>query len=81
MQSLVTVVAVGGILGLLVAGINLAGMWGALGQLSVRTTPAMPWTAVGAAVGACAVLAVVASVVPAALALRRGVAEQAGVRD
>lgn len=65
------VVAVGALLGLLVAGLNLAGMWAALGLLSVRPTLALPWAAIGAAVGACAVLAAVASVVPAGLALRR----------
>ncbi|MFC3575288.1 FtsX-like permease family protein [Streptomyces yaanensis] len=75
------VVAVGGVLGLLVAVLNLAGMWGALGLLSVRTTIVVPWTAIGAAVGACAVLAVVSSVAPASFALRRRAVELAGVRD
>ncbi|MFJ6573491.1 FtsX-like permease family protein [Streptomyces sp. NPDC091292] len=76
-----TVVAVGGVLGLLVAGANLAGMGTALRLLSAPATVTLPWTAVGTAVAACAVLAVVASVVPAALVLRRGATEQAGVRD
>ncbi|CAL9516523.1 hypothetical protein SUDANB176_03762 [Streptomyces sp. enrichment culture] len=75
------VVAVGGLLGLLVAGLNLAGMWGALGLLSVRTTIELPWGVIGATVGACAVLAVVASVAPAGLALRRRAVELAGVRE
>ncbi|MEU9290408.1 FtsX-like permease family protein [Streptomyces sp. NPDC048275] len=75
------VVAVGGVLGLLVAGLNLMGMWGALGLLSVWTTIEIPWSALGGTVGACAVIAVVSSVVPAALALRRRAVELAGVRD
>ncbi|GAB2734463.1 FtsX-like permease family protein [Streptomyces bullii] len=73
-----TVVAVGTALGLLVAGLNLAGMWTALGLLSVRTTIAVPWTALVTAATACAVLAVTA---PAALALRRRAAAGAGARE
>ncbi|MFF7654800.1 FtsX-like permease family protein [Streptomyces sp. NPDC007983] len=64
------VVAVGAVLGVLVAGLNLMGMGSALALLSAPTTIRFPWTAVAAAVGVCALLAVVASVVPAALALR-----------
>lgn len=64
------VVAVGAVLGVVVAGLNLAGMGSALALLSVPPTVAIPWAAIGAAVGACAVLAVVSSVVPAAFALR-----------
>ncbi|MER5749345.1 ABC transporter permease [Streptomyces sp. NPDC002088] len=75
------VVAVGALLGLLVAGLNLAGMWGALRLLSVPGTIELPWAAIGAAVGACALLAVIASVVPAALVLRRRAVELAGVRE
>ncbi|MFI8949163.1 ABC transporter permease [Streptomyces sp. NPDC053750] len=76
-----TVVAVGAVLGLAVAGLNLAGMWAALGLLSVRTTLELPWATIAAAVSACAVLAVVASVAPAALALRRRPVELAGTRE
>ncbi|MFE2419428.1 FtsX-like permease family protein [Streptomyces hokutonensis] len=75
------VVAVGGVLGLLVAVLNLAGMWSALGLLSVWTTIELPWTAIGVTVGACAVLAVVSSVVPASFALRRRAVELAGIRE
>ncbi|GEC08159.1 hypothetical protein SSP24_58140 [Streptomyces spinoverrucosus] len=64
------VVAVGGVLGALVAVLNLTGMWTALGLLSVRPTPELPWQALGATVGACAVLAVVSSVTATARALR-----------
>ncbi|MEU3978668.1 ABC transporter permease [Streptomyces sp. NPDC026672] len=75
------VVAVGGLLGALVAGANLWGMWGALRLLSVRTSVEMPWAALAAAVGACAVLAVLSAVVPAGLALRRGAVQSAGLRE
>ncbi|RSS46319.1 FtsX-like permease family protein [Streptomyces sp. WAC08241] len=76
-----TVVVVGGLLGALVAGLNLAGMWSALGLLSVWTPIEVPWTPLGAALGACAVLAVVSAVVPAGLALRRAAVELAGTRE
>ncbi|MFF7050879.1 FtsX-like permease family protein [Streptomyces griseorubiginosus] len=75
------VVAVGGVLGLLVAGLNLAGLWSALGLLSVRSPVRLPWAELGATVGACAVLAVACSFAPAALAMRRRAVELAGMRD
>ncbi|WP_413114838.1 FtsX-like permease family protein [Streptomyces sp. CY1] len=76
-----TVVTVGAVLGLLVAGLNLAGMWSALALLSVRATIDIPWTTIGAVVGACAVLAAISAVVPAAFALRRRAVELAGLRE
>ncbi|CAL9500524.1 FtsX-like permease family protein [Streptomyces sp. Tu 3180] len=75
------VVAVGGLLGLLVAGLHLGGMRAALGLLSVPGAVALPWTALGVVVAACALLAVVSAVVPAALALRRRAVDSAGVRE
>ncbi|MEU5290945.1 FtsX-like permease family protein [Streptomyces umbrinus] len=75
------VVAVGGLLGALVAGLNLLGMWSALGLLSVRTSIEIPWATLAAAMGACAVLAVISAVVPAGLSLRRRAVELAGVRE
>ncbi len=75
-----TVVLVGGVLGLLVAALNLLGMGGALGLLSAWTPPAVPWAALGSVVAACAVLAVTSAVVPAAWSLRRGTAGAVGVR-
>ncbi|MGW2823539.1 FtsX-like permease family protein [Streptomyces sp. NPDC001443] len=75
------VVAVGAVLGLLVAGFGPTGMWCALRVLSVRAVIEPPWTALGRAVGACAALAVVSSVVPAWVALRRRPAALAGVRE
>lgn len=71
------VVVVGGLLGALVAGLDLAGMWSALGLLSVRTSIEIPWATLAAAMGACAVLAVISAVVPAGLALRRRAVEVA----
>jgi putative ABC transport system permease protein len=76
-----TVVAVGGVLGLLVTGLNLAGMRSALGLLSVHAPVRIPWPELGAVTGACAVLAVVFSVAPAAWALRSGAMEPAGTRE
>jgi putative ABC transport system permease protein len=75
------VVAVGGLLGALVAGINLVSMWSALGLLSVQAPIEIPWAALAAALGACAVLAVISAVAPAVLSLRRPAVELAGVRE
>jgi putative ABC transport system permease protein len=75
------VVMVGGVLGALVAGLNLMGMWSALGLLSVWTSIEIPWATLGATVGACAVLAVVSAVAPASLSLRRRAVELAGVQE
>lgn len=65
------VVAVGALLGLLVTALNLGGMWGALDLQSARSPLRLPWPELGAATGACALLAVVSAVLPAAHALRR----------
>ncbi|MGO4430676.1 FtsX-like permease family protein, partial [Streptomyces sp. MCAF7] len=66
----VLTVAVGALLGAAVAGVQLLGLWGALGRLSVPASLAVPWGEVGAAVAACGLLAVVSSVLPAWCALR-----------
>ncbi|MFF8394585.1 FtsX-like permease family protein [Streptomyces sp. NPDC016172] len=76
-----TAVAAGALLGLLVTGVNLAGMWSALVLLSVRPTVALPWQALGATATACALLAVLSATLPAAVALRRRPVELAGVRE
>ncbi|MFI6437187.1 FtsX-like permease family protein [Streptomyces sp. NPDC050759] len=76
-----TVVAVGGLLGLLVTAINLAGMRGALGLLSVHGPMRIPWPELATVTGACAVLAVVFSVAPAAWAMRRSAVELAGTSE
>jgi putative ABC transport system permease protein len=75
------VVLVSGLLGTLVAGLDLAGMWGALGRCSVWTSIERPWAALAAVLGGCAVLAVVSALVPAALLLRRAAGEPTGVRE
>ncbi|MEU1315330.1 ABC transporter permease [Streptomyces tibetensis] len=76
-----TATVAGALLGVLVTGVNLAGMWGALGLLSVRPTVTLPWQALGTTATACALLAVVCATVPAALALRRRPADLAGMRE
>ncbi|MFJ9213136.1 ABC transporter permease [Streptomyces sp. NPDC102264] len=75
------VVAVGAVLGTLVAVVGLAGLWGALGVLHAGSPLVLPWGALGAAAGACAVLATVSAVVPAALCLRPRPVESAGTRE
>nr|WP_243274723.1 ABC transporter permease [Streptomyces albus] len=77
----VLVVAVGGVLGLLVAVLDLAGMWAALGLLSVHVPLALPWAALGVVLGGCALLAVLCTVIPAGLSLRRRAVDLAGVRE
>ncbi|SED38557.1 hypothetical protein [Streptomyces melanosporofaciens] len=72
---------VGTVLGLLAAGLNLAGMWSALALLSVWATVEIPWTTIGMVVGACAVVTVISAVVPAAFALRRRAVELASLRE
>jgi putative ABC transport system permease protein len=75
------VVAVGALLGALVAGLNLLGMWSALRLLLAPTSIEIPWTTLGAAVGACAVLAVLSALAPAGLSLLRRAVELAGLRE
>ncbi|WP_328791956.1 ABC transporter permease [Streptomyces sp. NBC_00273] len=75
------VVLVGTVTGTMVAALNLAGVRAALGLLDVRSALVIPWGALGATSGACAAVAVVSAVVPAALCLRRRAVETAGVRD
>lgn len=75
------VVMVGGLLGALAGGLNLVGMWSALGLLSVWTSIEIPWATLAAALGTCTVLAVISAVVPAGLSLRRRAVELAGTRE
>ncbi|MER6632739.1 hypothetical protein ABT301_31725 [Streptomyces sp. NPDC000987] len=61
---------------------GLAGLWSALGLLSVRTPSVeVPWATLAAVPGACAVLAVISAVTPAGLCPRRGTGEPAGTRE
>ncbi|MCQ9135418.1 FtsX-like permease family protein [Streptomyces hilarionis] len=64
------VVAAGAVLGLLVTAVNLAGMSAALGLLSAPASLVVPWTAIACATGACALLALTASLTTTATALR-----------
>lgn len=75
------VVLVGAVVGALAAALNLAGIRAALGLLDVGSAIVIPWGVIGTTVGACAALAVVSAVTPAALCLRRRAVEAAGVRD
>ncbi|MGW4202209.1 ABC transporter permease [Streptomyces sp. NPDC004726] len=74
-------VAVGGVLGTVVAALNLLGMWGALGVLRVWAPIVFPWASLGAVVAACAAIAMVCAVIPAGWSLRGRAVELAGVRE
>ncbi|MCX5296081.1 FtsX-like permease family protein [Streptomyces sp. NBC_00193] len=64
-------VAVGTVLGTAVTAVNLAGMRAALAALGVDSPVVVPWLAMGAVAGLCAVLAALCTLLPAARALRR----------
>ncbi|MGW6682122.1 FtsX-like permease family protein [[Kitasatospora] papulosa] len=76
-----TVVAVGGVMGAAVAGLNLLGVKGALELLAVSSPVVVPWPALGAVLAACAVAATVSAVLPALAALRTRPVEVAGARE
>ncbi|ROQ80967.1 putative ABC transport system permease protein [Streptomyces sp. CEV 2-1] len=75
------VVAVGAVLGAVVAALNLLGVRTALGRLDVGSGVVVPWGTVGLVVAASAALAVVFAVLPASLALRTRPVELAGTRE
>lgn len=75
------VVAVGAVLGAVVAALNLLGVRSALGLLDVGSPAVVPWGTIGLVVAASAVLAVVFAVLPASLALRTRPVELAGTRE
>lgn len=75
------VVAVGALLGGVVAALNLLGVRGALGLLDVRSPVVVPWDVIGLVVMVSGVLAVVFAVLPASLALRTRSVELAGARE
>ncbi|WP_433717700.1 FtsX-like permease family protein [Actinoplanes sp. CA-051413] len=62
------VVGVGAVLGAAVTLLNLAGIWAALGRLSVWSPMVVPWQPLAGAAGACAVIAMTAAL---ATAVRR----------
>ncbi|MFE6520268.1 FtsX-like permease family protein [Streptomyces sp. NPDC057794] len=76
-----TVVSAGALLGLLVTGVNLAGLWAALALQSAPPVLAVPWQALGTTAAACALLAVTCATVPTAVTLRRGAVDLAGLRE
>ncbi|MER6958343.1 ABC transporter permease [Streptomyces sp. NPDC000618] len=67
-----TVVTLGGLLGLLVTAVNLTGMTAALHLLSAPTPPVLPWPALAWTTTACALLATTTTLTSTALALRPG---------
>lgn len=73
-------VAVGAVLGVTVAVLDLAGMWAALALRSAPVPLALPWPALAAVTAACAALATTAAVVRAAVALRRPALRPATLR-
>ncbi|MFF3177817.1 ABC transporter permease [Streptomyces sp. NPDC057900] len=75
------VVAVGAVLGGVVAALNLLGVRTALGLLGAGSGVVVPWGAIGLVAGVSAALAVVFAVLPASLALRTRPVEPAGTRD
>ncbi|MFJ8397271.1 FtsX-like permease family protein [Streptomyces sp. NPDC094144] len=75
------VVAVGAVLGALVAALNLLGVRTALGLLGVGSGVVVPWGAIGLVAGVSAALAVAFAVLPASLALRTRPVELAGTRE
>ncbi|MET9091453.1 FtsX-like permease family protein [Streptomyces cyaneofuscatus] len=77
----VAVVTVGAVIGAGVAAVNLAGVWGALALLGVRSGVVVPWGTTGAVIAAAAVVAAVSAVVPAAFALRTRPVELARMRE
>ncbi|BCY11156.1 ABC transporter permease [Actinoplanes sp. L3-i22] len=66
-----TLVLAGSILGVIVAGTSLLGIWGALTVLSVPATIILPWATLGLTVAACTAVAVTAAVLPTLGLVRR----------
>lgn len=64
-------VTVGALLGTAVTAVNLAAMRAALAVLGVDAPVVVPWTAMGAVAGVCAVLSALCTLLPTARALRR----------
>ncbi|MFE0443513.1 ABC transporter permease [Streptomyces fungicidicus] len=75
------VAAVGAVLGVAVAALELAGMWAALTLQSAPAPLVLPWRALAAVTAVCAVLATASAVVSAAVVLRRPVPGPAAARE
>ncbi len=77
----VLVTCVGVLLAAVVTAVTAAGARHGLADLAPSVPVAVPWLPLGAIILACLATAVLASLVPAALLLRRPPAELAGVRE
>lgn len=66
------VVAVGALLALGAATLSMTGLWWSVLRLTGPMWPSVPWAATGTATAVCALLAVAAATVPAALTRRPG---------
>jgi putative ABC transport system permease protein len=77
----VLVTGIGVILAATVTAVTVAGARYGLADLAPSVPLAVPWRPLGGIVLACLVTAVLASVIPAALLLRRRPAELAGTRE
>lgn len=75
------VVGLGAVLGTLVAVLDVAGVWTALGILRVRTPLVLPWDSMVLVVAVCALVAVVCALVATVVLLLRGPAGMAGTRE
>ncbi len=75
------VAAIGILLGAVVTAVTLFGMRRGLVPLAPVVRVAVPWRTLGAIAGVCLVVAVLAGLVPAAVALRRPAIDSAAVRQ
>jgi putative ABC transport system permease protein len=77
----VLVTVVGVLLSAVVTGITVLGMRSGLTPVAARVSLVVPWWPLGGIAGTCLVLAVLSSLVPAALVMRHRPVELAGVRE
>jgi putative ABC transport system permease protein len=77
----VVVTCIGVLLATAVTGVTVAGLYRAIAEAAPTAGVVIPWQTVGGISLACLVTAVLASVVPAALLLRRRPVELAGARE
>jgi putative ABC transport system permease protein len=77
----ILVTAIGVLLAAVVTAITVAGMRAGLTGLAPSIPLAIPWATIGGIAVVCLLTAVLASVIPAALLLRRSPVELAGVRE
>jgi putative ABC transport system permease protein len=77
----VLVSAIGVLLAGAVTAVTLFGMRDALAPVATAVPIVVPWTPVGGIAAACLAIALLASLIPAALVLRRRPVELAGVRE